>query len=328
MERSSRSAEHVALFRALETSRRRDRLFTDRLATRMLPRRYRAVVAASRLPPVHRWIERYIDTRYAGGPRASAVVRTRLIDDHVRAAVDAGARQLVLLGAGFDNRVHRIAAPVAFEVDHPATQATKRRRVPAALAGRVRFVPVDLAVDGLAPALLGAGFDPAAPAIVVWEGVTNYLTAEAVDATVRALAALLGAGGRIVFTYVDRAVLDGGGGYAGVEEWHAAVRRGGEPWRFGFDPAELPGYLAERGLRLAVDMSTRDAAVRYLTPLGRTEPTAAFYRIAVADKAATHKAATHKAATHKAATHKAATHKADEADTGKANTAGEAGVDA
>ncbi|MER7008132.1 SAM-dependent methyltransferase [Dactylosporangium sp. NPDC000555] len=283
MDGSSRSAEHVALFRALETSRRRDRLFSDRLATRMLSPRYRAVVAASRLPPVHRWIERYIDTRYAGGPRASAVVRTRLIDDLVRAALDGGARQLVLLGAGFDNRVHRIAAPVAFEVDHPATQATKRRRVPAALAGRARFVPVDLAADALGPALLAAGFDPAAPAVVVWEGVTNYLTAEAVDATLRALAALLEAGGRIVFTYVDRAALDGIGGFAGVAEWHDAVRRGGEPWTFGFDPAELPGYLAERGLRLAEDVTTRDAAARYLAPLGRDEPTAAFYRVAVAD---------------------------------------------
>lgn len=74
----------MALFRAIETSRRSDRLFSDDLATRMLPSRYRAVVAASRLAPVHRWIVRYIDTHYAGGPRASAVVRTRLIDDHVR----------------------------------------------------------------------------------------------------------------------------------------------------------------------------------------------------------------------------------------------------
>ncbi|HTJ35193.1 MAG TPA: SAM-dependent methyltransferase [Dactylosporangium sp.] len=283
MEGSSRSAEHVALFRALETSRRGDRLFNDGLASRMLSPRYRAVVAASRIPPVHRWIVRYIDTRYAGGPRASAVVRTRLIDDLVRAAVDGGARQLVLLGAGFDNRAHRIAAPVAFEVDHPATQATKRRRMPAALATRVRFVPVDLAADALEPALAAAGFDAAAPAVVVWEGVTNYLTAEAVDATLRALAALLAPGGRIVFTYVDRAALDGTGGFDGVEEWHDAVRRGGEPWTFGFRPADLPAYLAERGLRLVEDVSTRDAAARYLEPLGRDEPTAEFYRIAVAD---------------------------------------------
>jgi methyltransferase (TIGR00027 family) len=284
---SSRTAEHVALFRALETSRPGDRLFTDRLAARMLPPRYRVLVALSRVPAVHRRLVHFIDRRWSGGPRASAVVRTRLIDDLVRAAVGAGTRQLVLLGAGFDNRAHRLDVPVVFEVDHPATQATKRRRVPAHLAAGVRFVAADLgarhAVEDLAGALLGAGFDPATPAVVVWEGVTNYLSAEAVDATLRGLAALLAPGSRIVFTYVDRSALDGTGGFHGMREWAAAVRRHGEPWTFGLDPARLPGYLAERGLSLAQDDSTRDAAERYLAPLGRDEPAAAFYRVAVAD---------------------------------------------
>ncbi|WP_433059561.1 class I SAM-dependent methyltransferase [Dactylosporangium sp. CS-033363] len=282
MRGSSRSAEHVAFFRALEHSRRHDRLFDDGLAARMLPPAQRAVVAASRVPALHRWIVRYIDTHFTGGPRASAVVRTRFIDDQVHEALAAGATQLVLLGAGFDNRAHRIAAPVAFEVDHPATQATKRRRVPAGLAAAVRFVPVDLSVDALAPALLAAGFDAGSPAVVVWEGVTNYLTADAVDTTLRALAGLLAEGSTIVFTYVDRAALDGTGGFEGVEAWHAAVRRGGEPWTFGFKPEDLPSYLQQRGLHRTADLSTRDAAARYLEPLGRDEPTAEFYRIAVA----------------------------------------------
>ncbi|WP_433086087.1 class I SAM-dependent methyltransferase [Dactylosporangium sp. CA-052675] len=297
MRGSSRSAEHVALFRALEHNRRHDRLFDDRLAVRMLPPLHRAVATASRVPAVHRWIVRYLDHHFAGGPRASAVVRTRFIDDQIRAA---GAPQLVLLGAGFDNRAHRLAGPVAFEVDHPATQATKRRRVPA--GGAVRYVPVDLTRDALAPALLAAGFDASAPAVVVWEGVTNYLTAESVDATLRALAGLLAPGSTVVFTYVDRAALEsiesiesiestestegtestaGAGTFTGLAQWHDAVRRGGEPWTFGFDPAELAGYLEQRALHLTEDLSTRDAAARYLEPLGRDEPTAEFYRIAV-----------------------------------------------
>jgi len=293
MDGSSRSAEHVALFRALETSRRHDRLFADPLAVRMLPRRYRVVVALSRLPAIHRSLVGYIDRRFSGGPRASAVVRTRLIDDLVTGALDGGAGQLVLLGAGFDNRAFRLpgmlGGAVAFEVDHPATQATKRRRVPGRLRGTVRFVPVDLSRDELTGALLGSGFDPAVPAVVVWEGVTNYLTAASVDATLRGLTGLLAPGSRIVFTYVDRAALDGTGGYAGVREWHDAVRRHGEPWTFGFDPAELAGCLARLSgpsghrLTLALDLSARDAAVRYLAPLGRDEPAAAFYHVAAAD---------------------------------------------
>ncbi|GGM09600.1 class I SAM-dependent methyltransferase [Dactylosporangium sucinum] len=286
MEGSSRTAEHVALFRALETRRRNGRLFADPLAERMLPWRYRAFAVLSRLPAVHRGLVRYLDGRWPGGPRASAVVRTRLIDDHVTDAVAAGAAQLVLLGAGFDNRAYRLPLDVRrFEVDHPATQATKRRRVPPRLvaANAVRFVPADLARDDLATALRGGGFDPARPAVVVWEGVTNYLTATAVDATLRALAGLLAPGSRLVFTYVDRAVLDGTAAHAGADGWRRAVGRYGEPWTFGLDPAELAAYLAERGLSLRDDRSTRDAAERYLAPLGRDEPTAAFYRVAVAE---------------------------------------------
>jgi methyltransferase (TIGR00027 family) len=147
----------------------------------------------------------------------------------------------------------------------------------------VRFVPVDLTRDDLADALRRAGFATDERAVVVWEGVTNYLTADAVDTTLRHLAGIIASGGRLVVTYIDRSALDGTGGFSGVEEWHAAVRRHGEPWTFGFDPVELPGYLAERGMRLTHDLSTREAAARYLGPLGRDEPAAPFYRIACAE---------------------------------------------
>lgn len=317
--RASRTAEHVALFRALESCRRRDRLFDDPYAAGFLSPGYRTVASLARVPALGRRLERYIDTRWSGGPRASAVVRTRLIDDLLSEALagwgsgySAGeadqsrhrsgpARpappgdadqscQVVLLGAGYDSRAYRIpaaAAATVFEVDHPATQAAKRRLVAARLRperlAHVRFVPADLLHDDLDTELSRAGFRHGVPTVVIWEGVTNYLTAGAVDATLRFLAGATGAGSRIIFTYVDRAVLDGSRRFDGLAEWRAAVRDAGEPWTFGFDPAELPGYLAERGLTLTTDLSTREAAARYLAPLGRDEPTAAFYRVAAAE---------------------------------------------
>jgi methyltransferase (TIGR00027 family) len=274
----SKTAVHVALFRALESARSRDdRLFCDSYARLFLPRAYRAAARAARFRPVGRRLEQYIDARW-GGPRGSAVVRTRLIDDWVSDAVSRGARQLLVLGAGFDSRAYRLpslASVDVFEVDHPATQATKQR----VLAGRgrddVRFVPVDFLRDDLDDALTAAGFSAAVPTVVVWEGVTNYLTADAVDATLRCLRAVLPAGSEVVFTYVDRAVLDGGV----ADAWRGAVTAVGEPWTFGFNPAELAGYLLERGLRLVDDLSTRDVARRYQRP----DPAAAFYRIARAE---------------------------------------------
>jgi methyltransferase (TIGR00027 family) len=287
--RTSRSAEHVALFRALENARR-PRIFADPYAVGFLPGSYRLVARAARVPAVGRRVERYIDEHWPAGPRASAVVRTRLIDDLVGEAIAGGAGQLLLLGAGYDSRAYRLpglAAVQVFEADHPATQATKRRLIRRTVhpdrRGDVRYVPIDLVTGDLGAALRQAGFAPLERTVVVWEGVTNYLTDTAVDATVRQIADLTASGSTLILTYVDRAALDGTGGYDGVEEWHDAVRRNGEPWTFGFHPAELPGYLAERGLRLTLDLSARDAAARYLDPIGRHEPAAEFYRIAAAE---------------------------------------------
>lgn len=287
---ASRTAEHVALFRALESSRRRNRLFVDSYAMKFLPAGYRWLVRLARLPPVGHYIEGRIDKHWPAGPRASAVVRTRLIDDLLTEALNQGAHQVVLLGAGYDSRAYRIpgmANVKVFEVDHPATQATKQRLICAHVRPdrrtHVRFVPVDLVHDDLDAALQQAGFVPMERTVVIWEGVTNYLTAQAVDTTLRYLSATTGRGSRIIFTYVDRAALDGSGTYSGVEEWHAVVREADEPWTFGFHPSELPEYLAERRLELTVDLSAHDAATRYLNPLGRDEPAAFFYRIAQAE---------------------------------------------
>src|SRR5258706_14957084 len=98
---TSRTAEYVALYRALETTeRRREPLFRDRLAPRFLTGSRAAWLALSHVPGMRSMIERYGDTR-APGARTSTIARTRYIDDFVRKEIKRGIRQLVLLGAGF-----------------------------------------------------------------------------------------------------------------------------------------------------------------------------------------------------------------------------------
>lgn len=291
LRRASRTAQHVALFRALESVRRGPRLFTDPYAAPALGPRYRLVVGLARLPGAGERIERYIDTRFPGGPRASAVVRTRLIDDRLGAALADGARQVVLLGAGYDSRAYRLPAArraTVFEVDHPATQERKRhlveRAVPAGERAHVRFVPADLKEADLASLLRDAGVRRERTA-VVWEGVTNYLDERSVDATFTALAGVTAPGSRVIFTYMDRRALDGSDTFAGITEWAASVSAAGEPFTFGLLPDELPAHLSGRGLTLVIDRSAREAADDYLAPLGRAEPAAPFYHVAEAEVA-------------------------------------------
>ncbi|HJQ84655.1 MAG TPA: SAM-dependent methyltransferase [Candidatus Binatia bacterium] len=281
--RPSRTAELMALFRALETVRpARTRLFEDPLAAQFLGALFRTVLLLGRLPGGVDAITWIIERRW-GGPLGSGVCRTRYIDDALSAAVRGGVEQVVLLGAGFDARPYRLAGierARVFEVDHPATQAVKRARLAGAIPRHVTFVPVDFARDRLDDAMAAGGFRRDRRTFFLWEGVTNYLDAAAVDATLGWIAAAGGPGSELLFTYVDRAMLDGSRAFEGAAEGRATVGRFGEPFTFGLDPATIDAYLAARGLDLVEDVAAPDYRTRYLRPLGRTLKLWEFYRAA------------------------------------------------
>ncbi len=279
----SRTAEYMALFRALETTLPADRrLFADPDAKRFLRPSLRAVASAAKLPALRASIVAFIDRRWPG-PRLSGVVRTRVIDDFVVNAVESGCTQLVLLGAGYDTRATRLshlAGATVFEVDHPATQARKRA-VLGAPPQRIRYVPLDFERDTLPSALTDAGFDREQRSCVLWEGVFSYLTPEAIDATLTALVALCAAGSRILLTYVDQRALDAPDSYP--QAWSTAVSDVGEPFQTGLDPGKAHAFFAQRKLTLRHDESTTDAALRLGVAGAHNIPD--FYRIATLEPA-------------------------------------------
>ena len=90
------------------------------------------------------------------------------------------------------------------EVDHPASQGWKRQRLAAAAiphADRVRFVAVDFGVYSLSERLVDMGFDSSQPAFISWLGVTQYLTEEAIRATLDVIGGLC-AGTELVMEYL------------------------------------------------------------------------------------------------------------------------------
>ncbi|HEX3761166.1 MAG TPA: SAM-dependent methyltransferase [Kofleriaceae bacterium] len=197
-------------------------------------------------------------------------VRTRLIDDVVRGFVAAGGRQLVVLGAGYDCRALRmpeLAGARVFEVDHPATQRHKRAVLDQLGAhSPVHYLAWDFEthpMDDLPGALADTGHDPAALTLTIWEGVTMYLTEAAIDASLRAIASWSAPGALLALTYMTRQRLRSSVAMRAVR---AVVRSLGEPFRFGWEPDELPGYLAARGFVSTSDVSTSDAARRLLPP--------------------------------------------------------------
>jgi methyltransferase (TIGR00027 family) len=133
-------------------------------------------------------------------------LRVLAIDAELTEAVAVGCRQLVVLGAGFDTRVYRIAALAgvdAFEVDHPATQQPKRRLTAALkpLARSLTYVTVDFERDDLAERLREAGHTADRPTVWIWEGVVMYLTDAALRSSLAAVAAASAPGSVLVVHY-------------------------------------------------------------------------------------------------------------------------------
>src|SRR6266545_6566886 len=110
---------------------------------------------------------------------AFLAARTRFFDDAVLRAIDGGVRQIVILGAGYDGRPLRFRTPGVrfFEVDHPATQGDKRRRLSeiGAATDDIAFVPADFTEPGLATVLTAGGYDRQQRSLVTCEGVLRYL---------------------------------------------------------------------------------------------------------------------------------------------------------
>jgi len=192
----SRTALAAARHRAAHQLLEQGRIFTDPLALRILGENADSIVREAEQNPSSIRMRVFI------------AARTRFAEDSLAAAVERGVRQLVVLGAGLDTYAYRgeMRERVRiFEVDHPATQAWKRRRLAEAaipLPSRFTFVPVDFERETLPGGLEAAGFDPAQQTFFTWLGVVPYLAVEAVWSTLSFIASL-SQGAHVVFDYSD-----------------------------------------------------------------------------------------------------------------------------
>lgn len=217
------------------------------------------------------------------------VIRSRYAEDALKAATQRGIRQYVLIGAGFDS--FSLRRPTfsqgleIFEIDHPATQALKIKRIREcgiALPPSVHFVAADLASETLAAVLARSSFRESEPAFFSWLGVTVYLTREANMATLRAVATCSAPGSELVFSYVDQIEFADGGRRSPNHPNAQAVARLGEPYMSGFDPKEIANDLKRAGLDLVEDLDGDQMAERYGRTAGSALRPAASMHIALA----------------------------------------------
>jgi methyltransferase (TIGR00027 family) len=217
-------------------------------------------------------------------------LRKRVLRDHAHRAIQSGCRQVVVLGAGFDTLCAELAVAypqlVCIEIDHPATQADKRRAAGecvGAVAGEcaregtgfaaatVHYLGADLAQRTLATVLAECpAFQSTLPTLYVAEGLLMYVPLQAVSALLVQMAA--SPDSQLAFTWLEPQA-DGLPNFSRrsrlVDAW---LRLRGEPFLSGMSRRALPGYLAGVGFALEVVADSVDlldaAGRRALGPAG------------------------------------------------------------
>jgi methyltransferase (TIGR00027 family) len=262
----SRTAEAVALARALQQNLPPgQRILDDPYAAAFLQNPYLRFVAGSSLRS--RMLSGFLDFWATGGQEFVAI-RARLADEQAMEMAGLGLKQLILLGAGFDSMALRIKNSLegitVFEADHPATQAIKRKvMLKLGTPENLRFVAVDFERDDFVEKLLDAGFNRASLSLIVWMGVSYYLTPETMSRTLTQLSIASSTGTRLILDYILESAIDGTShNFAAI----VAARRValvGEPWIFGLKPEEIAEYLGDFGFNLIKDYGPEELKQKY-----------------------------------------------------------------
>jgi methyltransferase (TIGR00027 family) len=192
--------------------------------------------------------------------------RERHIDEYLKTCLAHGAQQVVILGAGYDARAYRFEAfkrgVKAFEVDHPATQQAKLKRVHkifGAVPQYVTYVPIDFNTQTLEQRLRECGYDERAKTLFIWQGVTQYLTPAGVDSTLAFVANHSGPGSAIIFDYMYTSLLDGTVNHGEVSKMRRDRWMSDEVLAFGIPEGTVTAFLEQRGYT-----QVHDANFKYL----------------------------------------------------------------
>ena len=264
------------------------RLFNDPFALKLLPFGWQVVFRLVYLPGLRHAVLALRERRMPG-TLGAILCRTRYIDDVLRKSLAEGLEQLVILGAGFDTRAYRIDGMdqiQVFEIDLPGTRDMKEIRLEKVLGAvpeNVNLIGMDFDQQNLDDILSATDFNKAKKTLFIWEGVTQYITAEAVDRTLKFVSGVSGNGSAIIFTYVRKEIIDGTDRPEWFEPFLSFARMVGSPMIFGLNQGNLEQYLSDRGFLLISDVGADEFQELYLKPLHRELNVIDLERVALAE---------------------------------------------
>ncbi len=227
----------------------------------------------------------WLSEKLAPGFHEHLIARTKFIDELIEKSAINGIEQYVILGAGYDSRAHRLELPSSlkiFEVDQPEVSDNKLAKLPKELPNseNVTYVNIDFSYQSLTDQLISAGFDQEKSTIFTLEGVSQYITKEAVSSAIKELASLTRDTNSIFFmSYVDE-LLDKnpeacfGEGYPNPAKKASLIKglsaKVGEPWISFYSCAEIEDLLLQNSYSIQENVTLEDLNSLYFSPVGRT----------------------------------------------------------
>jgi methyltransferase (TIGR00027 family) len=199
------------------------------------------------------------------------ICRTKFIDNKTLSVLK-DVEQILILGAGLDTRAYRlkgIAQKIVYEIDLPSVQQYKKQKLVkylGELPASVNYIPIDFNTTKTETVLNNSSFDFNKRTLVIFEAVTQYITADAVDEVFKFISKLPN-NSHLLFTYILRDVIERKTEEAKkLMDWSEKKHC---PFLFGINPSETVSFLQNYNLEIVEDVGTEFYQEKYLKPVNR-----------------------------------------------------------
>lgn len=263
--KSSRTAAFTCLSRAASYVDKRECYSgPDNIAYILIPTFFRLLLKSW-------WLFKLFSWRFfPHGIYEYVIARTKYFDAVFIGSLENSFDQIVIFGAGFDSRALRFKnlndGTRIFELDAPITQQEKTKAYQSkrfVIPDNLVFVPIDFNKESLSEKITQAGFIAGKKTLFMLEGVTMYLSQEALEGTFRFISDVSGRGSLIVFDYIHAGVLRRENKYYGEKDIYKTVAKVGEEWTFALEENEVEPVLGRYGFLQKNHSGTRELEDKY-----------------------------------------------------------------
>jgi len=247
--KSSTTASIMCLVRAASYKDKRECYSgPDYVAYELVPSFFKFIIRS-------RWLFKVLSRQwFSKGIYEYVIARTKYFDKAFSAALLRGFDQIVIFGAGFDSRAIRFGelnkGTTVFELDASITQQEKLKAYRSknfSIPQNLIFVPIDFDKEQLEDKIIQAGFNVGKKNLFVLEGVTMYLSEDAVEDTFGFISKASESGSVVVFDHIFASVLRGENKYFGEKGMYKRTAKVGEKWTFALEENASEPFLSKFG---------------------------------------------------------------------------------